>query len=149
MRYQCELNANIWLILGYKQDKVIEIAYAVNYNLHIYHTTKTRFRNEPEVKIMEHMSPKNKNDIKIEVPISKRAYAILTYFAKYSGHDTGDIISHHMEVILENQEFVEWIKKQRYHKRIMSELNLLSDEEESPGEQEDANDEVPTESSQD
>lgn len=69
---------------------------------------------------MQFIKPKNINKQKVEFLLSNRTKLIIEAYAKYTGYDEGEVIDLFLENLLQDQEFVDWVLKQRYNKKLHS-----------------------------
>lgn len=68
---------------------------------------------------MKPLKPKYLNTVKTELDLSKEAKKTLSEYAKYTRFDESEIVTHLIEEIVKDDlEFVEWLKKRRYSKRL-------------------------------
>ncbi|MBP3888419.1 MAG: hypothetical protein J6F30_12370 [Cellulosilyticum sp.] len=69
---------------------------------------------------MQFIKPKNINKQKVEFLLSNRTKLIIEAYAKYTGYDEGEVVDLFLENLLQDQEFIDWILKQRYNKKLYS-----------------------------
>jgi hypothetical protein len=66
---------------------------------------------------MKFIKPKSSKK-KVTWNISENTLTILSYFSKYSQYGEEEIVDMFLENLLDDKEFVSWINKQRYNKKI-------------------------------
>jgi hypothetical protein len=70
---------------------------------------------------MKPVKPRFKDTIKLEVQISPRTKEILTQYAKYTKYSESEIIDLiTAEILVDDKDFVQWLQKRRYQKKIQS-----------------------------
>lgn len=67
---------------------------------------------------MKPIKPKYRDSVKVEWKISKRSELIINNYAKYTKYEESEIIDNLILDILEDKEFIEWLNKKRYRKKI-------------------------------
>jgi len=72
---------------------------------------------------MEPIKPKYKNFVKAEWKISKRSKQIINLYSKYTKYDESEILDKLIADILNDKEFVDWLNKKRYKKRIQNTID--------------------------
>jgi hypothetical protein len=65
---------------------------------------------------------------KISWNISENTLAILAVYAKYTQTSEEEVVDEFIPNLLENQQFIEWAKAQRNHKKIDSILLGVADD---------------------
>ncbi|MDR4888341.1 hypothetical protein RGU12_12425 [Fredinandcohnia sp. QZ13] len=81
---------------------------------------------------MKFIEPRNINADKVDWLISERIRALVSYYAEYTEYTESDVVDQLLHNILEDENFIEWIKNKRNNKRILKHLHLehLMEEEE-------------------
>lgn len=69
---------------------------------------------------MKFIKPKMINKNKVVFNISNKTKSIIEYYSKYTGYAEDEIVDIFMQNVLEDAEFVTWLNKQRYSKKIKS-----------------------------
>jgi hypothetical protein len=69
---------------------------------------------------MKFIRPKYKNKQKVEFKLSQRTRLLINYYAKYTEHDEDEVVDFFMTNLLEDKEFVEWLKGRRSKEKISS-----------------------------
>lgn len=74
---------------------------------------------------MKLLKPKRRETIKEEYDVIKQTKIILDLYSKYTNYDEGEILDHLVvQILQEDDEFIEWISKQRTIKKFLQ-ANLL------------------------
>lgn len=81
---------------------------------------------------MKPIKPKYKDNVKAEWKISKRSELIIKNYAKYTKYEENEIIDSLILDILEDKEFVNWLNKKRYKKKINDVIFGKSENEDIP-----------------
>jgi hypothetical protein len=85
---------------------------------------------------MEFIEPRNINADKVDWLISERVRAIVSYYAEYTEYTESDVVDKLLLNILDDKNFMEWIKAKRNNKRIIKQVNLehlIEEKEEEVG----------------
>jgi hypothetical protein len=67
---------------------------------------------------MKPIKPKYSDTIEVKWNISKRSKEIISQYAKYTKYEESELIDKLILDILEDVDFVEWLKARRYNKKI-------------------------------
>jgi hypothetical protein len=67
---------------------------------------------------MKPIKPKFQGTVKVEWRISKRAKEIISEYSKYTKYEEGEIVDKLISEIIEDEDFVNWLKKKRYKKKV-------------------------------
>jgi hypothetical protein len=67
---------------------------------------------------MKPIKPKFQGTVKVEWRISKRAKEIISEYSKYTKYEESEIIDKLISEIIEDEDFVNWLKKKRYKKKV-------------------------------
>jgi len=81
---------------------------------------------------MKYIKPKT-NKKKVDWKISENTLTILSYYRKYTQYTEEEVVDMFMENLLGDNQFVEWIGKQRFKKKIETLLKECSLIEELEG----------------
>lgn len=77
---------------------------------------------------MKPIKPKFHGAIKVDWKISKRTAEIVSEYSKYTKYDEDEIVDKILAEIIDDKEFVTWLKKKRFKKKvnelILSEANV-------------------------
>jgi len=68
---------------------------------------------------MEFIKPK-KSKTKVSFTISENTYDILALYAKYTNYTEDEVLDMFLLNLARDKSFIEWIKKQRNRKRMIS-----------------------------
>lgn len=71
---------------------------------------------------MNYIKPKRANKKKINLELSTRTISILEYYSKYTQYSNEEILDEFLLNLLDDTDFIEWIGKQRYNKKILASL---------------------------
>ena len=83
---------------------------------------------------MVKIQPKYLETVKAEWKVSKRSKEIISEYSKFTRYDEDEIIDMVITGILEDTDFIDWLKKKRY-KRKLYDLDILGSEDESDSEE--------------
>ena len=79
---------------------------------------------------MKYIKPKKENKKKVSLELSTRTLAILEHYSKYTQYSQEEIQDMFLLNLLEDTDFIEWVNKQRYNKKILASLyDTISDSE--------------------
>lgn len=73
---------------------------------------------------MNFLKPKNLNSEKVDWLVSEKSRTIVKHYAEYSERTESEVIDFFLTNILLDEDYVEWIKKKRNNKRILSLLEI-------------------------
>ena len=77
---------------------------------------------------MKYIKPKKENKKKVSLELSTRTLSILEYYSKYTQYSQEEILDMFLLNLLEDTDFIEWVNKQRYNKKILASLyDTISD----------------------
>ncbi|WP_258549630.1 hypothetical protein [Rossellomorea aquimaris] len=79
---------------------------------------------EGAFKVMKFIEPRNINAEKVNWLISERARAIVSYYAEYTEYTESDVVDKLLLNLLEDKNFIEWIKNKRNNKRVIRQLKI-------------------------
>lgn len=71
------------------------------------------------LEFMKPIKPKYKDTVKVGWKISRRSKQIISQYAKYTKYDEDEIIDNLIKDIIEDKDFVEWLKSRRFQKKIL------------------------------
>lgn len=75
---------------------------------------------EMELNIMKYIKPKGKKKT-VNWEISENTLTILSHYCKYTNYDSEEeVVDKFLENLLTDARFIDWLKKQRYTKKINS-----------------------------
>ena len=73
---------------------------------------------------------KKENKKKVSLELSTRTLAILEHYSKYTQYNQGEILDIFLLNLLEDSDFIEWVNKQRYNKKLLASLyDTINDSE--------------------
>ena len=79
---------------------------------------------------MKYIKPKKENKKKVSLELSTRTLAILEHYSKYTHYSEEEILDMFLLNLLDDIDFIEWVNKQRYNKKILASLyDTISDSE--------------------
>ncbi|AHF07947.1 hypothetical protein [Desulfitobacterium metallireducens] len=67
---------------------------------------------------MRPVKPKYEGSVKVEWKISKRGREIIAQYSKYTKYDESELVDMILSQILDDEEFVAWLKSRRYQQKI-------------------------------
>ena len=73
---------------------------------------------------MNFLKPKNLNSEKVDWMVSEKTRTIVKQYAEYSERTESEVIDFFLKNILLDEEFINWIKRKRNNKRLLSLLDL-------------------------
>ncbi|THE13866.1 hypothetical protein E1I69_06540, partial [Bacillus timonensis] len=73
---------------------------------------------------MKFIKPKNKNVDKVDWLLSERTRAIVKYYAEYTEYPESEVVDLFLLNILEDENFMDWVKNKRNNRRILKQLEL-------------------------
>ncbi|MBD3108174.1 hypothetical protein IEO70_07315 [Bacillus sp. AGMB 02131] len=73
---------------------------------------------------MKFIKPKNKNVEKVDWKLSEQTRAIVKYYAEYTEYTEQEVVETILLNILEDENFIEWVKSKRNNKRIIKQLEI-------------------------
>lgn len=73
---------------------------------------------------MKFIEPKNRNAKPVEWRISKKTQDIIKYYAEYTEYTEEQIVDEFLLNILDDKNFIKWVKSKKNNKRILKELGL-------------------------
>lgn len=73
---------------------------------------------------MKFIEPKNNNSDNVDWLISERVRAIVNYYAEYTEYTESEVVDKILINILDDKDFIEWIKNKRNNKRIIKQLDI-------------------------
>lgn len=68
---------------------------------------------------MKPIKPKYRDSVKVEWKIPRRSKQIISQYAKYTKYDEDEIIDKLIQDIMEDKDFLEWLKSRRFQKKII------------------------------
>lgn len=68
--------------------------------------------------VMEFIKPKSPKQ-KLSLSLSKRTIDVLNWYSKYNNYSIDDIVDKFMLNIKNDEDFIEWVLKQRNNKKIL------------------------------
>ncbi|WP_353654044.1 hypothetical protein [Bacillus sp. ISL-55] len=74
--------------------------------------------------VMKFIEPRNINADKVDWLISERARAVVSYYAEYTEYTESDVVDKLLIHLLEDENFIEWIKNKRNNKRVIKQLKI-------------------------
>ena len=69
------------------------------------------------MEFLKPIKPKYKGTVKVDWRLSKRSKEIITQYSSYTHYDESEIIEKLLDEILEDEDFVKWLKHRRYQKK--------------------------------
>lgn len=73
---------------------------------------------------MKFIKPKNNNSDNVEWLVSERVRSIVNYYSEYTEYTESEVVDKILINILEDENFIEWIKNKRNNKRIIKQLEI-------------------------
>ncbi len=80
---------------------------------------------------IEFIKPKKTQGRKVNWIMSEHTRAIVKYYAQYTEYSEDEVVDTFLKKLLKDEDFMEWIQKKRFNKRITDQL-LINVEEKSP-----------------
>jgi hypothetical protein len=74
--------------------------------------------------VMKFIEPRNINADNVDWRISEHTRAIVSYYAEYTEYTESDVVDKLLLNLLEDENFIEWIKNKRNNRRIVKQLKL-------------------------
>jgi hypothetical protein len=79
---------------------------------------------------MEFIKPKKTQGRKVNWIVSEHTRAIVKYYAQYTEYSEDEVVDTFLKNLLKDEDFLEWIQKKRFNKRITDQLLINVEEEE-------------------
>ncbi|WP_078408871.1 hypothetical protein [Priestia abyssalis] len=73
---------------------------------------------------MKFIKPKNNNSDNVDWLISERVRAIVNYYSEYTEYTESEVVDKILINLLDDEDFIEWIKNKRNNKRIIKQLEI-------------------------
>lgn len=86
-----------------------------------------RYANTPttmEAKVMKFIKPKNRNAKKVDWEISEKTRAVVSNYAEYTEYSESETVDIFLLNILDDKDFLEWVKNRRNNKRITKQMGI-------------------------
>ncbi|MGM0899205.1 MAG: hypothetical protein ACQEV0_14955 [Bacillota bacterium] len=83
---------------------------------------------------MRFIQPKKQNLQKVKWELPDKTIAIVKHYAEYTGYSEEEVLSTFLENILDDPQFISYIENKRNNKRILKDLELISDDLQTPSE---------------
>lgn len=79
------------------------------------------------MKVMQFIPPKKQNSQKVKWELPNKTIAIVKHYAEYTGYSEEEVLSTFLKNILDDPQFISYIENKRNNKRILKDLELISD----------------------
>lgn len=77
---------------------------------------------------MRFIQPKKQNLQKVSWALPDKTIAIVKHYAEYTGYTEEEVLSAFLENILDDSQFISYVENKRNNKRILKDLELISDD---------------------
>ncbi|MBU9674846.1 hypothetical protein KQ939_16770 [Planococcus sp. CP5-4] len=81
---------------------------------------------------MRFIQPKKQNLQKVNWALPDKTIAIVKHYAEYTGYSEEEVLSAFLENILDDSQFITYVENKRNNKRILKDLELISDDLQTP-----------------
>ena len=81
---------------------------------------------------MRFIQPKKQNLQKVNWALPDKTIAIVKHYAEYTGYSEEEVLSEFLENILDDSQFISYVENKRNNKRILKDLELVSDDLQAP-----------------
>lgn len=78
---------------------------------------------------MDFVKPKMSMKSKKQFELNNRTLSILKYYSKYTKYSESQILDMFLLNILKDDNFIKWVKRQRYNKKILAVISGTNSEE--------------------